>query len=409
MKRKLKFLLFIFFTTLSASAQECVLEKQLEDEGFENVKVIHLPSTTVISYENRLYRFEANALYHVLHIISRNSCQTINYSISIFNKGIPITELKSSKKDLDKLIKKEISFDNWIEKASLQFVSKQEKFNKNKSTSFGKIDIATGVKLDYLLGNFDNPIRLATFLQSRVETTLFQGLTLNSTYNTLVADDLYYNESSRFVSAYASYSRLLPKQIFARLSAGYFQNTQFGIEALFVKFFSRDKFRLEVNTSFTEDRFLQAPQSVRATGNSRFSYGIKTVYRHPKLLTEISAHYGKYTFDDTGYTLTLSRQFREVQIGFYLRDTDREIIGSFNKKYDKNYGFYFSTPIGFKKHMKPKKVRLRTQEKFGLEYNYTGGVVSGSRLNIQNNIINELQEYYPSTIIQGLRYYFNEK
>ena len=117
-------------------------------------------------------------------------------------------------------------------------------------------------------------------------------------------------------------------------------------------------------------------------------------------------HYGRYVFDDTGYTLNLRRQFNEVFIGFYMRQVDRQITGSFGTKYDKNYGFQFIVPIGPKKHLKPNYLRGRSEESYLFNYNYTGGVSIGRRLDLPGTVIAELEEYYPSTLQKALESLF---
>ena len=92
-----------------------------------------------------------------------------------------------------------------------------------------------------------------------------------------------------------------------------------------------------------------------------------------------------------------------------MRETDRQIVGSFGRLYDKNYGFQFTVPIGTKKHMKAGQeglIRPKTEEQFDLDYNYTGGVSIGRRLFVPGTVIYELEEYYPSTLQRALESLF---
>jgi len=98
----------------------------------------------------------------------------------------------------------------------------------------------------------------------------------------------------------------------------------------------------------------------------------------------------------------LQRQFNEVYIGFFMREVDQQIVGSFGRLYDRNYGFQFTVPIGIKKHLKPNYLRPKTDEQYALDYNYTGGVSIGRRIYAPGTVIYELEEYYPSTLQRAL-------
>jgi len=238
------------------------------------------------------------------------------------------------------------------------------------------------------------------------QSTIAKGTQVNATYSVVLYDDFYYWETSRFRYAFASHNGRLPGGIFTRVSAGYFESTQYGIEGHATKFFLSDKIRLDLNLSLTENRFLDAPPSRRAIDENHFSYGLKATYRYTPLTTDISIHYGRYIFDDTGYTFKLQRQFNEVFIGFYVREVDRQITGSFGTQYDRNYGFQLIAPIGTKKHLKPGYLRPKTEEQYLFRFNYTGGVGIGRRIDAPGTVIAELEEYYPSTLQKALESLF---
>lgn len=400
-------LYFLLFSTTFIYAQ-CDLNSALKNQGFENLYTFQGLSSTKIQYENRRYRFEADALYYVLQTISKSECTSNKYDIIILNKGLPISMVSTSSSAIRALFGGDINYKQWKEESTISFhIPKNEKKVKHSNKSYLKSDIAVGVNIDYLLGNFDNPIRWTPMLQPEFQSTLAKGLTLTSKYQVILYDDFYYWEESRFRSAFLSYSGRLPFNIFSRISTGYFYETQFGVEGIISKFFFEDKIRLDGNVSLTENKFLEAPPFRRAIDKNHFQYGIKATYRNTKYLTDLSIHWGRYLFDDIGYSVELVRQFREVFIGFFMRDTTMPIVGSFGVIYDKNYGFFFQTPLGFKKHLKPEVLRLKTQEQYRLDYNYTGGVLAARRLTISNNVIGELVEYYPSTLSDGLKKFFD--
>ena len=403
----MKVLVALLFSIFSFGLHaQCNVISQLKEEGFENLIQIQKEGELQLHYENRRYRFEGLALKRVLEIIAKTPCLSNSITLIIYNKGIPVTEINTSKELIDQLITGKISAKTFNKGSHFDFTTRRKPSEKLIQSSYLKSDAALGVRTDYLIGNFDNPIRWTPMLLPSFQSTIAKGTQVNATYSVVLYDDFYYWETSRFRYAFASHNGRLPGGIFTRVSAGYFESTQYGIEGHATKFFLSDKIRLDLNLSLTENRFLDAPPSRRAIDENHFSYGLKATYRYTPLTTDISIHYGRYIFDDTGYTFKLQRQFNEVFIGFYVREVDRQITGSFGRQYDRNYGFQFIAPIGTKKHLKPGYLRPKTEEQYLFRFNYTGGVGIGRRIDAPGTVIAELEEYYPSTLQKALESLF---
>ena len=385
---------------------QCDLITPLKEEGFENLIQTSEDGGLQLHYENRRYRFEGVALKRILEIIATTPCLSDSITIVIYNKGIPVTDIHTQKNAIDGLISGELSVTEFNGKTRFSFTTRKRPKEKVSNSSYLKSDVAVGARTDYLIGNFDNPIRWTPMLLPSFQSTVARGTQINTTYGVVLYDDLYFWEKSRFRYAFASHNGRLPGGIFTRISAGYFEQTQYGIEGHATKFFFGDQLRLDLNLSLTENKFLDKPPTRRAIDKNHFSYGLKATYRYAPLTTDLSIHYGRYIFDDTGYTVLLERQFNEVFIGFFMREVDRQIVGSFGRLYEKNYGFQFTVPIGTKKHLKPWYIRAKTEEQFYLDYNYTGGVDIGRRIHAPGTVIAELEEYYPSTLQKALESLF---
>ena len=403
--RNLIITLLLIAASTNLQAQ-CDLITPLAEEGFENLAQTNEDGGLQLHYENRRYRFEGLALQKVLEIIADTPCLSNSITLIIYNKGIPITEIGTTKALINDLIDETISAKEFTGSSRFDFTTKKKPKEKAIQSSYLKSDLAVGARTDYLLGNFDNPIRWTPMLLPSLQSTIAKGTQINTTFGVVLYDDLYNWETSRFRFAFASHNGRLPGGIFTRLSAGYFEQTQYGIEGHATKFFFGDQLRLDLNLSLTENRFLDTPPGRRAIDKNHFSYGFKATYRYTPWTTDLSIHYGRYIFDDTGYTVLLQRQFNEVFIGFFVREVDQKIVGSFGKLYERNYGFQFTVPIGTKKHLKPNYIRPKTDEQYTLDYNYTGGVSIGRRIYAPGTVIAELEEYYPSTLQRALESLF---
>ena len=380
-------------------AQESIVDKLIE-EGFENIQFKHTETDTYLAYENNRYRFEANALYVVLEHLSQSPV-TDNIHVVIKNKDIPYTALHTSKSALILLFKGVISLDEWLERSSITLevdaLRKELKDTKAINSSFYKLDIPVGISLNYQLGNFDNPIRLKYKLQPELYTTLARGAYLTGLYNVpfLFNDFDNYNES-RFISMHASKDIRLPYNTFVNLNAGYFFYNRYGVYIDAFKFFNEEKFKLSFEYKHTQRGVITPDFNFSHYGNYYDIILGGITYRNQKHDSELELKYGQFNLGDMGYNFSFLRQINEVYIGLFLRKSD---LGNL-------VGFRFVTPLGFKKHLKPTRVRVRTREYFKLKYNYNGTTPAAYTYDFGEKLFWEIKEYYPSTLKRGLERMF---
>jgi hypothetical protein len=95
-------LVLLLITIISPIKAQCDITSRLAEDGFENI--IHLENNTgtEIHYENRRYRYEGIALKKVLEFIAKSDCISSNVSLIIYNKGVPITEINTTKEAIIK-------------------------------------------------------------------------------------------------------------------------------------------------------------------------------------------------------------------------------------------------------------------------------------------------------------------
>ena len=152
--------LFLLLSLLSIGLHaQCDLITTLKEEGFENLIQIQKDGELQLHYENRRYRFEGLALKRVLEIISETACLTDKITLIIYNKGIPVTEISTNKGNINGLIAGEISVEEFNNRSHFDFTTRKKPKQKVEQSSYLKSDLAVGARTDYLLGNFDNPIR----------------------------------------------------------------------------------------------------------------------------------------------------------------------------------------------------------------------------------------------------------
>jgi hypothetical protein len=90
----------------------------------------------------------------------------------------------------------------------------------------------------------------------------------------------------------------------------------------------------------------------------------------------LKATWGKFIYHDKGVRLDVSRQFDEVDVGFFILRTGE----------GRNGGFSFSIPIFPSKRLSPGRVRISPAPYFPWSYWYKGMTDYGLQYQTQNNV-----------------------
>jgi len=139
----MKALFFSVFSLISIALHaQCNLITPLKEEGFENLIQISEDGGLQLHYENRRYRFEGVALKRVLEIIAATPCLSNSITIIIYNKGIPISELRTQKNAIDELISGELSATTFNREANFSFTTHKRPKEKVTNSSYLKSDVA---------------------------------------------------------------------------------------------------------------------------------------------------------------------------------------------------------------------------------------------------------------------------
>lgn len=401
MKRIVLSFCFLFIS-LIVFAQDHIVDSLYED-GFENLQLKTTDRDYYLSYENNRYRFEVDALHKVLELIASSEITQENIHILIKNRNIPYSSVHGSKASLVSLFKGLISIEEWISMTNftLSVDELRKEFNgvKTINSSFYKVDIPVGASLRYQLGNFDNPIRVKYQLQPELYSTFANGAYITALYNIPVLKNDFDNyNNSRFYSTHITKDFRFPSAFFLNVNAGYFFFNRYGIWAQASKFFKEETFRVSLEYRHTKSGVIDPDFSYYTYGNYRDIILGGITYRNTKFNTDVELKYGQFYRGDLGYNLDFTRQINEVYISLFLKKSD---LGNL-------VGFRFRTPLGFKKHLKPSRVRIRTREYFKLKYNYNTTTPAALNYDLGEKIFEDLTEYYPSTFKYGLKRRFND-
>lgn len=390
-------LLIIFLGSFESIYSQDQNIKTLFDEGFENIKTFNDSGHYYLAYENNRYRFEADALYYVLSNIEISD-NFLLATILIQNRGIGIVKLSFSTSVFNDYKDGVISGEDFIDNVS--FSLGVDKLNQDfndvtpANPSFYKADISAGIELDYFIGDYTNSIRQKVNLQPTFSTILGKGTELLGMYNMPYFNEIDDDNFNNLKLARLSQDIRMKDNQFLNLSVGYFTDSRFGIHATYNKFINEE--RLKLNLDFGLTRRGNFNEDFTVQTNYVLLYPVMhggLTYRWIKYNTDISFNYGVYHKQDLGYKLKYTRQMGLRYIGLFLTKTT----------FGETVGFHFQAPIGFKKHLKPKRFRIRTREYFNFVYTYDKGTEIANEYFTGDNLLTQMTEYYPSVLKSSLK------
>ncbi|MFA7288052.1 MAG: YjbH domain-containing protein [Melioribacteraceae bacterium] len=362
----------------------------LSNHGFENIRIKAENSSLFISYENRLYRFEATALKNATKLIEEALQDYKEIYFIILNRNIPLS----------------LFVYNVDERRFVDYIfDVDEYWNKVKdiepiNSSNLKFDLVVKPDFKGEFGDYSNPVQAQLNLLPEINTNIFSGLSMS--VETIVP---LYNEFSvledsvrQGIISLSQFIRL-PNSVFLLGSVGYFTNNRYGVDFEGKKYYNNGNFSLGLNFGYTGFAqlmfgkvFYSEPYLV--TGN------INTEYRVPEYDLTLGITAGKFIYKDMSLRFDVNRQFGEIEIGFFA-------IYSEGGNY--NGGFNFVIPLFPSKHLKPNIVRIKTSDNYRWEYRVRG-LIPGQRgrsYKTGNSINSLLEKTNPSFIKNYFINYIN--
>lgn len=410
----MKFPLFIFiflasYISLYPQGEEIV--SALSDRGFENVAGLEHNKDLYLTYENNLFRFEAKALAFILIEISKfnvNPYERIHFLIR--SQDIPMVLVSFSTTDLENfstgLIDRQLLISKLNFSIEVDDVDDLFRNFKTFNSSFFKVDVPFGLSLDYSLGDFRDGFQSRTYLNTRVLSTLGRGSAFEFNFLNIVQNDIPGWAISSPVTLKITQSARFGSNTFLSASIGYLPQGKFGLYTRFRNYLDRERFYIEMIYGVNRGGYLDQFWEIQSNRNSDALWQAVFNYRWNKYDTDINLRYGTFASSDLGYKFQIQRQFNEVYFTLFYSRTDIMSLGSFNSEEPAIVGFSLVVPFGQSKYAKPKKIRARTEDSFYLLYRYSGLSLSGIDIMFGNDLLTDIEEFYPEILRKGLIKHF---
>lgn len=345
----------------------------LHNQGFQNIAVIEEKRTLHVTFENRRFRNEIDALKKAIDIFYEQvglNYQAIEYTLQ--NRGIPTLTSNFAK------LKKEDRESASV--ISLQLLSSQiadtkdwyERFgNRLKNKGQWSLEFEVAPQLFLALGSARDPILHQLNLLPTANLYLWKGARIKMQGIVPISDELKNPEDKFWRPRLMTFSQYiqLPKQFIVSGTLGYFTSRRYG-GALEVNKFLGKNSKLLAQGGVGLTGFASFPKTVNVDtpikgwqiGDLNYwTYYLAAEYIIPRWSLRTRLEWRKVLLNRSLVRAEVWRQFNELQLGFFLFRFDGQ----------ENYGFQLAFPLFPKRYAKPGRIHFKTSRFIDYTYHTT--------------------------------------
>ncbi len=377
------FVLFCCVIRVFANNPADSIKKVLTFAGYENIAIQSVNNSIILTFENRLFRFTPSAINNVQELIKPfTQNYTTIYLIPQYKKT-PILTITIEKEKTINVTPVIDSIWNYVKKVQIE------------ATSLRKLDIVISPQYHVSLGDYDNPIKWQLNIAPDFQLSLWKGMTVSAQVGFPLYNE-FEEKGNEIRPGIVSFNQIvrLPKNIYLSATIGYFPDyNRYGINIEAMKYIASNVF-----IGGTWGRTGQAKYSNGILDYwmlEVFDYRAYIDYRNARLNTNLRLTLGKFLYSDYGFRFDMNRQFKEINIGFFVLKSE---LGT-------NGGFNFSIPIPPSKYFKPKRMRISPLSYFRWEYRANMNVPEATIYENGSELNNFMRFYQPQFIKSKIKGY----
>lgn len=393
---KLLVILFLFSFSESIATNKNDIISKLSENGFENIKVKVEDARILIAYENRVFRFEVDALKEVLNIVVPLIDDREELILIPLNRKIPIIKFFSSLKNCREFLANNIDAEQFINEADIRMdVDKDFKLLADESefnTSDFRFDLVIKPQMSFEFGPYSDPVLAQINLTPDIRTSFWKGMKFS--YETIFP---LWNEfgtrgdSIRTGMVTLNQTFRLPNAFFMSTTAGIFSGNRYGFDFETKKYFGNGNFSLGGNFGVTS--YIDFSGMTRILYSTEFMITglVSAEYRIEKYDLTLGLSIGHYLQKDNSLRVDINREFGEIEIGFFALRSFEGVS---------NGGFTLTVPLFPSHYWNPSFARLKVAENYSWSYvvkSNTNDLI-GLRYNTGSRIYTFLEKLNPSFI-----------
>lgn len=327
------------------------LLKKLAEEGLENLVVESQPGSLRVEFENRVYRWEVDALSQVLQLASLSAQPRDELIITGKRINVPIYEFRVSNSAYQAFVKGLMPLKEFQQIAEVRYPPKEASQSKGINSSYGRVDLTTGLGLRGNLTSITGarPAELQVRARLGLESSLLKGTRLRLRQWFPFDSTPEFSVAPRPAQYTLEYTRQVGRGIYGTLSLGRFNEDYKGIRL--------DGYLIPSKLKNNIIGF----QLAQVAPKDRFNLtSLLGFLRHqlPNADTALMIKGGRFLSKDTGITVSVVSSFRDRDFTIGFTDTSRGRFGFFG----------ISWPIWTRKHLRPQTFRPRMENLFRFTY-----------------------------------------
>ncbi len=334
----------------------------LEDLGFEGVRVARSPGAAVLTYENRVFRYEMEAAGLAAAAGTRGLARGDRLSVIPMNRGVPILEISAFAGDWNDFLSGDMTPEEFRSRVTVGTPRSHRSHDgewAGHGTSSFKVDVAVRPLAELRLGIADNPFEYGLWLAPEATVSPVRGVLVTAQVVVQLHDE--FDPFARSIApgrTTVSAWGVLPGDVTGVVSAGHFPGNRYGVAWEAGRFLAGGL--LEARLAGDYSGFLKFSSGNRVLYSPMKAWsGLGSVIaRTPGRDLELNVTAGQFIHGDRGARVDLLRRFGETDFGFFVTKTNEGSVG----------GFRFSVPLPVRRQLNPSRLRPVTVPAFPFEY-----------------------------------------
>lgn len=368
-----------------------LLLQGLINKGYENIRIYSEDKDLYLAYENRIYRYEIDALKEIFSIVTPFADDYQKLILVPENRKTALVTISANVNDCKEYLNGVISARDFAGKLLIEF-NCDDTWNKLKNqneynSSNTRFDITLRPSVKFLFGPYEDPVLYQLNLNPGLQTSFWKGMSFNYEMIVPLHNDMLNREDSvRTGLVVLNQSFRLPSDFFVSASAGYFYQDRYGFDFEARKYYLNGDLNIDLDLGLTgfatfAGTHLYYNDRLIGTGS------ISLEYRVPAYDLTLGIMAGKFLGGDESFRVDINREFGEIEIGFFAIRSNEGVS---------NGGINVTIPLFPSTYFRPNVVRVRPDKYFSWSYlvrtdlKYLIGTRynTGSRLNIFNKKLN---------------------
>jgi len=355
---------------------QTMLVENISLKGYQNVVLGLKGEELSIYYENRIKRFEPNAIIDIIQIIANEDLPLKVVDIQVITQKlqIPVLTIKFRNEDLFKWKKGLFPLEQFVKTLLIKQGGPSLQNRKIINSGNFRLELVLQPEIGLGLGGFPDPVIHRLFLKPTFNIFLWKGAQLKTETILPISSEFNIVGEHTVRPGILSFSQniKLPKHLWLQASLGYFSNNRFGGRLSFAKFLLNGSLTLTGRLGYTGyasyPKKLNLEEAVKGWEYSDINYydfNVGVNYWFKEWNTQVRLEYGQALFSKEQLKFTCLQRFNEVDIGFFALQTQR----------GRNYGMILNIPIAPKKYWKPKRIAIRPARTLNYTYQATQATV----------------------------------